>query len=136
MKYRAVISCIILAVYSFVLAHSIIPHHHHTHPLEFINAVMDVLHDDHRHADGSTHDHDTPKFPHHKESQHPEVYRSTTNTYISQVFATLTLYCHAVQTFDLRPEVVDINQHDFYFVPLKIPIAFTASVPLRAPPVV
>lgn len=141
MRFKKVISYVILAVYSSVLVHTIIPHDHHTHLMESINAVVDALHsndDDHHHAEGTSYDHhhDTHGFPHHAESQHPEVYTLSANNPISQLFAALTLYCHAVQTFDLTPKEIEIDKQDIYYVPLKIPIAFTSGVPTRAPPVV
>jgi len=138
MKFRKVISYLILAVYGSVLIHTIIPHDHHTHLWETVSAAIDVFHDDdyHQHADGTTHHHDTHSFPHHEESQHPEVYTLSSSNTIAQLFATLTLYCHAVQTFDFTPKEVEIDKQDIYYVPLKIPIAFTLGVPPRAPPIV
>ncbi len=145
MKFRSVAAYLILSVYTLTLVHTVIPHDHHAHDWLQDNILAAYCQaDDHDHHDGDVpgeheHDHSNHSLPHHNQSQHPDNYtfnNDTTNNSQSQLTFLSAGYCNRLQTIDLAPGVREIKLQHSDFVPLKIPIQFSSSVPLRAPPIV
>jgi hypothetical protein len=139
MKSKKVISYLILAIYSLLLVHTVIPHSHHVH--DFIEIAYEQVLHDHQHehdAAGNHTDNDTSEHnvPHHSESQHCGDYTFSASTTISQVLAHFTAHYCQSQTIELAPPIREVEVSNVGYIPLKIPIQFSSAVPLRAPPVV
>jgi hypothetical protein len=130
MKTKQVIAYFILAVYSLVLAHSFIPHDHCVH--FFDRTLVVCVHEDGSHAENHA-DHD---FPHHDESQYADAYTGNAAAGpFSQDIPCPAVDCSA-RTPDLAPPMCALRKLTPCFVSLKIPVRYSESSPLRAPPAV
>jgi hypothetical protein len=129
-----------LAVYSLLLVHTVIPHEHDVH--NYLNKAVAIFsQSDDNDLGGKQHhaqEQDSHQLLHHSASQHPDNYTLSSNTTDNQLSQLLLLiaHCTTLQNFDLTPTVIDIDRQDIYYVPLKIPIQFSSALPLRAPPIV
>lgn len=144
MKFRKAIAYFILTVYSITLVHTVIPHDHHVH--DYLNKDIVVFDQSSKcfsygksgHHYAQKKGHDDHKMPLHSISQHPDTYivsPNTTSNLLSQLAASLVVFCNTPPTFDLTATVTNIDKQDFYHISFKIPIQFSDAVPFRAPPI-
>jgi hypothetical protein len=125
MKVKSVIAYFILAIHSFVLAHTFIPH---DHCIRYFDRVMVVcVHEDDNHAQDDILCHD--------ESQYADEYIGGANRTVQDILYPAVTDCPAPAT-DLAAPVSATGKQTFRFVPLKIPSQYSEALPPRAPPAV
>ncbi|MBI9061847.1 MAG: hypothetical protein JEZ14_07645 [Marinilabiliaceae bacterium] len=142
-KVRNIAAFVLLAVYSIVFAHNVIPHHHHAEHSMHGSDLLCV------HAAGQQHDH------HHNGShQHEHSHEDETTAHVQHAHSDDSQsHCH----FEVKPvlsKIVDVSANylisevqplpipleeevtfAYIFYPQKLLQSYNLAVPLRAPPV-
>jgi ABC-type Zn2+ transport system substrate-binding protein/surface adhesin len=144
-QFRGKIAVLLLAIYSVVFAHNVIPHHHHLDIVDNLVAVFssdDSEHHHHHHSGGEHHHHHgshshgkdvNVKHSHEHEPHeacHFEVQPVNSKT---QIFITVLVLNNTF--FKIKEPVKDILKNEFDYYPQRLLEGYNYAVPLRAPPV-
>ncbi len=137
---RKKIAYILLAIYSIVFAHNVIPHHHHDELLVNLSFTLECednhrhSHNEHIHNIGNTFYSDVEHVDHiHCEEQHSACYfdvRPVPGKSLSILpFITVNSY------LQIKIPVRELTTQEFVYCPQKRLESYNFAVPLRAPPV-
>ena len=128
MKTRSIISIVVLAVYSIVIAHNIIPHHHHSEFEQVTHLCEHDEHNDHQEEINGTccvdHCHDNHT---HNHCSFDEKTILTKSISLSDLFIPST----EIEFVGLENNKQSVS--DFY-TPIQIPDTQCRDVLLRGPP--
>ncbi|WP_430816438.1 hypothetical protein [Carboxylicivirga sp. RSCT41] len=141
---RRKIALLLLAIYSIVFAHNVIPHHHH---LDLVNNIVAVIcaedtgHHHHHHGDEphhhthASHAHDEDDQVKHSHSHEPheachfEVQPVNSKTQV--LIAVVVLNSDFLQLYE---PVKELPKNEFDYFLQRLPEGYNYAVPLRAPP--
>lgn len=137
---RKIISVVILAVYSIVMAHGFIPHHHHSEFEGAQHCQIDVA--DNRCDDNHDHEHDHDHSSketgtccvEHSHNQHPHNFCSfEEETILVKQISLSELFLPATE-IDFTCLEKKIQSIADCYIPKEIPEPFCRDVQLRGPP--
>lgn len=133
---------LLLAIYSVVFAHNVIPHHHHMDLGANVVAMFcdeDATH--HHHEGHGSHQHHFSGIQHSDANlthEHNNEEHAACHFDVRPVAAkSLDFHPYLVvnHTFQLQVTVKELPKYDIDHSPIKFPEGYNFAVPLRAPPV-
>ncbi|MBK3519706.1 hypothetical protein [Carboxylicivirga marina] len=141
-KIRVHIATLLLAIYSIVFAHNVIPHHHHLDIVNNLVAMFDAHEANHHHHHYSDHSHTCDHHHEHSEKvnhQHDHDSHEACHFEVRPINSK-TEHTHFVlvvinSVFDFHIDNDEELKHESDYTPPKLPEGYNLAVPLRAPPV-
>ncbi|MCU4165166.1 hypothetical protein [Carboxylicivirga caseinilyticus] len=132
-SYRKIFSIILLAVYSVVFAHNIIPHHHHYEGGHDSCDVQTVISQQHSHSSLCDHHHDIEIADDNCEGETHHVCEFDVKPVVNNELS-FTAYYLVSQFIEFNtPENQNVKTNCQYY-PQKLLESYRSAVPLRAPP--
>ncbi|TRX65958.1 hypothetical protein [Carboxylicivirga sp. M1479] len=144
LKLRQHIAFLLLAVYSVIFAHNVIPHDHHFGIASELMSSVQQLECEHHHgsgieahSEGLRHHHhtaDTELHHHHEHDDHAACHFDV-RPVTSKTMA-LPMFAYVVAIIQLNEPVNEITNHQIDYFPQKLLEGYNYAVPLRAPPAI
>jgi len=141
-KMRNIIALVLLAVYSIVFAHNVIPHHHHAehsvHGADLLCVhASDQLHDHHHGGSHHHYHHHQDETKAHVQHSHPDDTQSHCHFEVKPVLSKIvdvSANYLIIEAQSLPIPLMEEVTFAYVYYPQKLLQCYNFAVPLRAPP--
>nr|WP_321410653.1 DUF6769 family protein [uncultured Carboxylicivirga sp.] len=133
--YRKIFSILLLAVYSIVFAHNIIPHHHHYEGGHDSCDIQKEISQSHNHSSLCDHSHDFELADNNceDEANHHHVCEFDVKPVVNNELV-FTAYYLVSQFLEIQTSEYQNVKSNCQYYPQKLLESYCSAVPLRAPP--